>query len=72
MKTIIAILFTLLFSGIYGQDQPVCTKGHNVPTPEKQFQTDIKNNDLKIFTVGGLKPYNHDTVQAFENKYGIN
>jgi hypothetical protein len=41
-------------------------------TPEKQFQADLKNNDLKIYTVGGLKPYNHEVVQAFENTHAIN
>ena len=71
MKSIIAIIFTFFLSGIYAQEEPVCTKGKSILS-EEQFKHDLQNNDLKIYTVGGLKPYNHEDVQAFEKTYGIN
>ena len=70
MKSIIAIIFTFFFSGVYAQDRPVCTKGKSM-TPEKQFQADIKKNDLKVYTVGGLKPSNHKVDTAFQETYGL-
>jgi hypothetical protein len=71
MKPLIAIIFTLLVTGVYAQEQPVCTKGKDALTPEKQFEADLKSNNLKIYTVGGLKPYDHEAVQVFENTHGI-
>jgi hypothetical protein len=42
-----------------------------VLTPEKQFQADLKNNDLKVYTVGGLKPSNHKVDTAFQETYRL-
>lgn len=40
-------------------------------TPEKQFNTDLKNNNLKVYTLGGIVPPDYEAENAFKKKYGI-
>ena len=70
MKTIVAIVLALLSFAVYGQSEPACTRGQQ-QTAEVQFQKDLKNGSLKIYTVGGLKPSNHKVDTAFQETYKI-
>jgi hypothetical protein len=76
MKTITAIIFILMFSLGYCQDASSGEVKKGIPfrqiTPEDKFESDLKRNSFTIYTLGGLKPYNHEIVQSFEKKFSVN
>ncbi|OYQ38129.1 hypothetical protein CHU92_06590 [Flavobacterium cyanobacteriorum] len=41
-------------------------------SPEKKFDNDSKKNVVTIYTLGGLKPSNHDVDQTFQKKFNVN
>jgi len=69
MKGIICSIIICLFTGFVYAQVP-CSKGEKAGIV-MQFGADIKNNTLKIYTLGGLKPYNQETTQAFEKRYNV-
>lgn len=75
MKTIIAILFTLIFSFSHGQKTTPGETKKAIPfaiiTPEKKFESDLKKNAFTIYTLGGLKPYNNEVTEAYQKKFNI-
>lgn len=69
MKKIICSLIVCLLATFVNAQVP-CDKGKQAGLA-MQFRTDIENNTLKIYTVGGLKPYNYELTQAFQKKFSI-
>jgi hypothetical protein len=57
MKTIIAILFTLIFSFSHGQKTTPGETKKAIP--------------FTIYTLGGLKPYNNEVTESYQKKFNI-
>lgn len=70
MKVILTIVLAFLSLAGYAQSKPACTRGQQ-QTAEMQFEKDLKNGTLKIYTVGGLKPSNYKVDTAFQETYKL-
>jgi hypothetical protein len=75
MKMILIIAMMMLSGISYGQES---NKEENSKpmafakvTPEQKFEYDSNRSSFTIYTVGGLKPYNHETTEAFQKKFNI-
>jgi len=75
MKTIIAIIFILTFTFGHAQetskDETKKTLAFRQIKPEDKFASDVKRNSFTVYTVGGLKPYDHKTTEMFQKKYNV-
>lgn len=75
MKTIIALIALAFSTFGYCQDTQATEKkaptAFKQITPEAKFKNDVERDSFTIYTVGGLKPYNHEETQAFEKKYNV-
>jgi len=75
MKIITAILFILSFTFSYAQETSRSETTKAQPfrqiKPEDKFASDLQKNSFTIYTVGGLKPYDHKAIEAFQKNYNV-
>ena len=75
MKTLTAILFILSLTFSYAQETTKSETTKAQPFrqiyPEDKFANDVKKNSFTIYTVGGLKPYDHKATEAFQKNYNV-
>lgn len=70
MKKIVTILF-LFFVAFAHAQKSGNSVSNDLIDAEIQFKNDIKNNDLKIYTLGGFYRGNYDTDIAFQKEFSI-
>lgn len=75
LKGIIIKAFLLMSFLSYSQESGRDENSKPLPfaqvTPEQKFEYDSKRNSFTIYTVGGLKPYNHETTETFQKEFNI-
>ncbi len=75
MKKILILMSLFYISIGYSQEptpqEPKKAMAFRQISPEKKFDNDLKRNAFTIYTLGGLKPYNHEAIQAFQKKFHV-
>jgi hypothetical protein len=68
-KTYLILIVLLIFQIV--QSQEPCSKGSRIPTPLKQFRTDVENNNVRLYILGGFIPAVTEADRKFEEKYKV-
>ena len=69
MKKTYLILIILLTLSVNSQEP--CSKGSRIPTPQKQFTTDVENGNIRLYIMGGFVPAITDADRRFGKKYKV-
>lgn len=71
MRTITIVIAFLYCFTSKAQEMGNAVYGKHIITAQEQFNNDLKNNSIKVYTLGGLTSPDRVADNKFKQKYGV-